>query len=111
MPRLSDSRLPQRTIEQFADILRKASLLYHFDVKTKGGTTESEIAEPLEQMRYKALDLLIGCASRSENNGAKVAGLVMPSLVARIEGALRQFLDDAKLRGQIPFSRLVCESF
>jgi hypothetical protein len=104
-PRLNDSRVPERIIEQFADILRKASTLYHYDTRPNGGTTAPAVPESLEQMRYRALDLLIGCASWSERDGARVAGLVVPSLVTRFETALRQFVDDAKLRGRMPFPR------
>jgi len=105
VPRLNDSRVPERIIKHFAEVLRKASILYHYDVKSNGGTLAPAISESLERMRYWALNLLITSASRSDDGDARVAGLVLPSLISRFEGSLRHFLDDSELRGQMPFPR------
>jgi hypothetical protein len=114
IPRLSGVRIPDRTLCQVADVLRKASILYYQDVNTQGGTTAPVVPESAEQMRYWAFDLLVGLSSAEptqhglvvEDQGAtRVALKSLPSLIMRFETSLRQFLDDAKLRGQLPFPR------
>lgn len=102
---LSDTRVPDRIIEHYAEILRKASVLYHHDVQMNGGTTAPVVIEPLERMRNWAFDLLVASVSGSGEARQRVARLVMPSAMKRFDTALRNFLDDVKLRGQMPFGR------
>ena len=106
---------------QFAEVLRKASVLYQFDVKRIGGTTAPAIPESAERVRYWAFDLLVSTVSRADSKEVKhvesdgdgdgnegkrsVAKMVMPALLKRMEGSLKQFAEDSKNRGQMPFGR------
>ncbi len=117
IPRLTDHRLPESTITSFAENLRKASVLYHYDVTHPGGTTATVIAESQESLRYWALEVMIACVDRKRvkvGNGfqgnhdqkqAVLAGLMLPSVIKRFEDSMRCFVDDARLRGQMPFAR------
>ncbi|WOO78809.1 Protein MON2 [Vanrija pseudolonga] len=105
-PRLADPRIPDRVVSAYAETLRKASVLYHYDVRAPGGTTAPVVAEPQEKTRYWAFDHLIASSSQRGNNDKRVTSLFVPSLLRRLEATLRHFLSDAKLRGQMPFSRV-----
>jgi hypothetical protein len=107
IPRLGDVRVPDQMRAQLSEILRKASVLYHYDVRSQGGTTAPVIAEAQERLRYWAFDLLIAVTSRGkEGEGAKmVAKGTVEALMRRFEDAIKGFLEDARLRGQTPFSR------
>jgi hypothetical protein len=107
-PRLADTTVPENIIVQYADILRKASKVYHYEVEFHGGTTAPAIPEPSEAMRYWAFDLLIHSVGRegdARDGRARMAKIVMIGLMRRIEEGLRQFLADAQLRGQMPLGR------
>lgn len=106
--RLRDPRLKPAVVERFAETLRRASLLYHYDVEACGGTTAPAVTDDGEGMRYWAFDQLVSGAKRSgeeEEASRRVASLFAPAVLKRFDLTLRQFLDDAKLRGQMPFSR------
>ncbi|WVQ95482.1 hypothetical protein IAU59_002579 [Kwoniella sp. CBS 9459] len=116
--RLGDSRLPDRIIAQFAEVLRKASVLYHYDTRVNGGTTAPGIPEAQEQLRYWALDTLVVSATRRKDTAVaesdiairegkqkRVAGLTIAALLKRYQTALERFLEDQKLRGHLPFGR------
>ncbi|CAK9786560.1 hypothetical protein CC85DRAFT_283171 [Cutaneotrichosporon oleaginosum] len=130
-PRLVDARVPRTIVEAYAETLRKASVLYHYDVRVPGGTTAPVIAEAKEATRYWALEQLITNAGRprrrdrpadngmaedddgakgrgdgAEDNARRVAAYFVPSVLKRFESTLRHFLSDAKLRGQMPFTRV-----
>ncbi|OCF31812.1 hypothetical protein I316_06619 [Kwoniella heveanensis BCC8398] len=118
IPRLGDPRLPDRIISQFADVLRKASVLYHYDARVNGGTTAPGIPEAQEQLRYWALETLVASATRTQPSNVagpavsmqddkqrRVAGLAIGALLKRYEIALVRFLEDKKLRGDLPFGR------
>ncbi|WVF67919.1 hypothetical protein IAT40_002681 [Kwoniella sp. CBS 6097] len=118
LPRLGDSRLPDRIIAQFADVLRKASVLYHYDTRVNGGTTAPGIPETQEQLRFWALETLVTSATKPKNTQhtgnsreaqtgkeRRVAGLAIGALLKRYKVALESFLDDKKLRGHLPFGR------
>ncbi|KAK4688854.1 hypothetical protein P7C73_g1265, partial [Tremellales sp. Uapishka_1] len=96
--------LAERIIESYAEILRKASTLYHYDVRSIGGTTAPAVSESQERLRYWAFDLLIASAGRAEEEW--VAKRAMPFVVQRFQGALQSVVEDSKLRGQIPFGRV-----
>ncbi|ORY29654.1 guanine nucleotide exchange factor in Golgi transport N-terminal-domain-containing protein [Naematelia encephala] len=108
VPRLEDARVPDRVIESYAEILRKASSLYHHDVRSNGGTTAPVIGEISEKTRYWAFDLLTESVAAPEgaSKAKRVARLCSGALIRRWEEALKGFVADAKLRGQMPFSRL-----
>jgi len=116
--RIPDPRIPDRLIHQYAEILRRASMLYRYDVRAEGGTTAPVINEASEDTRYWAFDLLMASVAarrKAEStrrdvakDGAewrRVAKLVLPAVVRRIDEALKRFVDDAKLRGQMPLGR------
>lgn len=109
--RLRDPRLRPALVERFAETLRRASLLYHYDVEACGGTTAPAVNDDGEGMRYWAFDQLVAGAKREarggegEEDSRRVAALFAPAALKRFDLTLRQFLDDAKLRGQMPFSR------
>ncbi|WVQ85868.1 hypothetical protein IAT38_008036 [Cryptococcus sp. DSM 104549] len=113
IPRLGDPRVPDRIISQLAEVLRKASILYHYDVKVVNGTTAPGIPESQEALRYWALDLLVALGSKRKEDvegeqGEKeqrVTGLVLPAVLKRFSEAMRRFLEDKKLRGNLPFGR------
>jgi len=113
-PRLWQSIIPDSIIAQFAEVLRKASRLYRYDVAvSNGGTTAPAITESSEGMRYWAFDVLIAASSVDESletddllEGKKrVASISSKSLMLRIEEGLNRFLADSRIRGQIPFGR------
>ncbi|EJT47942.1 hypothetical protein A1Q1_03177 [Trichosporon asahii var. asahii CBS 2479] len=128
--RLRDPRLKPAVVERFAETLRRASLLYHYDVEASGGTTAPAVNDDGEGVRYWAFDQLVagarrehgehgeGSEPRNDSNDSKatategeeasrrVAALFAPAVLKRFDLTLRQFLDDAKLRGQMPFSRV-----
>ncbi|WWC98642.1 hypothetical protein V866_005535 [Kwoniella sp. B9012] len=109
LPRLGDSRIPDRIIVQLSDGLRKASVLYHYDVRVNGGTTAPGIPESQEELRYWALDLLVSLSTKKEGDPQKqkrVAGLAVPALMRRFGESLNRWLDDKKLRGNLPFGRV-----
>ncbi|RXK40656.1 hypothetical protein M231_02113 [Tremella mesenterica] len=118
---LGDDRVPDRVLSQYADVLAKASRVHRYDTTSEGGTTAPAVAEPSEQMRYWAFDRLVEAVTRSststssnaqsvkvqaEENAKRVARLSIPALIGRFESSLRQFLDDSKIRGQMPFPRV-----
>ncbi|ORX41097.1 guanine nucleotide exchange factor in Golgi transport N-terminal-domain-containing protein [Kockovaella imperatae] len=110
VPRLA-TQVPDHLIERYGDVLRRASELYRFDVKTiNGGTTAPAVPDVLESTRFWAFDLLWAGVGMSDpgaqGDDAKVAKLVLPSLLRRAEKALRGYVDDAKLRGQMPLGRV-----
>ncbi|KAK8850458.1 hypothetical protein IAR55_004376 [Kwoniella newhampshirensis] len=117
LPRLGHPRIPDRIVSQFAEILRKASRIYHYDVRLAnggGGTTAPGIPESQEGLRYWALDLLVSAATRDDredkvggdkNQEKRVAGLVIPSLMKRFSDALERFLEDKRLSGHLPLGR------
>lgn len=128
--RLRDPRLKPAVVERFAETLRRASLLYHYDVEAGGGTTAPAVNDEGEGIRYWAFDQLVAGGKREpreqsersesertenetdgeaegEDASRRVAALFAPAVLKRFELTLRQFLDDAKLRGQMPFSRYV----
>jgi hypothetical protein len=109
-PRLST--IPNVLVPTYTETLRKASVLYRYDVSYAGGTTAPAIPERSEGMKYWAFDALImevsgDRAAGSEANGmpVHVAKRAVESLVKRIEGSLRGYVDDARLRGQMPLGR------
>jgi len=115
-PRLADLRISDSIIQSLADTLRKASILHRHQVETLGGTTAEAISESQEKMRYWALQALIELASRSPadlldtgidvgRERLRLATLILPSVIRRFDDALSSFVEDARLRGQIPFSR------
>jgi hypothetical protein len=122
-PRLVDARVPRTIVESYAETLRQASVLYHYDVRAPGGTTAPVVAEAKEATRYWALEQLIANAGRprrrgrmvevegeeaeagDEDNARRVAAYFVPSVLKRFENTLQHFLSDAKLRGQMPFTR------
>lgn len=107
-PRLADARVPGHVVSGYAETLRKASVLYHYDVRANGGTTAPVVPESYEATRYWAFDQLVASASKTADGGAmerRVAAMFTPSVLKRFEATLRQFLSDAKLRGSMPFSR------
>lgn len=103
-PRLGDERVPARVIESHAETLAKASQLCHYDFSTKGGTTAPVVPEAQEEMRYWAFDQLVANAGGQGN--PRVAALFIPAVLKRFHSTLRHFLDDVKLRGQMPFTRV-----
>ncbi|BEJ02954.1 hypothetical protein CcaverHIS641_0101290 [Cutaneotrichosporon cavernicola] len=130
-PHLTDARVPRAIVESYAETLRKASVLYRYDVRAPGGTTAPVIAEAREATRYWALEQLVanvgrprrrrrneedganGLASEDDGEEAKgeedtrrVAAYFAPSVLERFESTLQDFLNDAKLRGQMPFTRI-----
>lgn len=115
LPYLGNDRVSERIRNQFAEILRKGSLLYRYDVRNQGGTTAPVIPENQEKTRYWAFDLLIDLSRKSDKSVDKVkeketedvtiARACISSLMRRIKEALRGILDDANLRGQMPFPR------
>jgi hypothetical protein len=109
--------VPDRLIDVYTETLRKASTLYHFDVGHIGGTTAPAIPDRSEEARYWAFEALLAQATSSStgvesetgyspsDGREKVAQKAVESLVKRMEGALRGFVDDARLRGQMPLGR------
>ena len=102
--------IPDRLIDIYTETLRKASNLYRFDVGNAGGTTAPAIAERSEEARYWAFRALLLQASPAVEGDSgvdqrKVASRAVESLVKRMEGALRGYIDDARLRGQMPLGR------
>ncbi|WVW80931.1 hypothetical protein I302_102922 [Kwoniella bestiolae CBS 10118] len=109
LPRLGVPRIPNHTVVQLSEALRKASILYHYDVRVNGGTTAPGIPESQEELRYWALELLVSLSTKKENDEAKqrrVAGLVVPALMKRFGESLNRWLEDKKLRGNLPFGRV-----
>jgi hypothetical protein len=109
---LHDARVPDHVVAQHAETLRRASGLYHYDVRAAGGTTAPVVAENREATRYWALNQLIVCSSKGktnsesdDENAARVAALFVPTALRRFEDTLASFLNDAKLRGQMPVSK------
>lgn len=103
---LSDGRVSDHLISNYAETLRKASVLYHYGVRASGGTTAPVVPESREVTRYWALGQLVACAARGKNDcSERVAVLFVPSTLRRFEETLRQFLNDARLRGQMPLSK------
>jgi hypothetical protein len=133
--RLGDPRVPDHTIEHLGETLRKASRLYRQDVPSRGGTTAPAISDAQERMRYWAFNFIIALSTQGDGKGLglgsgagtgtgmgtgmgraeidehgkegrkKVARGVMPALMWRFEESIKAFLEDAKMRGQMPFSR------
>ncbi|ADV19956.1 hypothetical protein I305_00461 [Cryptococcus gattii E566] len=110
--RLGDTRVPDRVISQLSEVLSKSSKLYHYDVKSNGGTTAPGIATTQEALRYWAFDLLVLLATKGdkvEDTGYKgdkrVSQLALPSLVNRFEESMRRFKEDKKLRRGLPLGR------
>lgn len=120
IPALITSTLPDELIEKMAEILRKGSILYRYDVDSISGTTATAIAEWSEEMAYWAFDLLVSIVSSSQRQpeeseagnksvekGSDVGSLVQPALMRRFEETLRRFVQDIKLRGRLPLERSV----
>lgn len=109
---LSDDRMPPRISEQLANTLRKASVLYRYEVDAHDGTSAPVVAETSEEMRYWALDMLVALASPSPHKedaptaGTKLVNSAVPALLERFEQSLRHFVADTKLRGQMPLGRV-----
>ncbi|WWC92223.1 uncharacterized protein L201_007177 [Kwoniella dendrophila CBS 6074] len=111
LPKLGDTRIPDRIITQLSESLRKASILYHYDVRTNGGTTAVGIPESQEELRYWALELLVSLSTKKagdedEDKDRKVAELSISALMKRFGDVLKRWLDDQKLRGNLPFGRV-----
>ncbi|WWC65124.1 uncharacterized protein I303_107738 [Kwoniella dejecticola CBS 10117] len=112
LPRLGDPRIPVRLIIQLSESLRRASLLYHFDVRVNGGTTAPAIPESQEELRYWALELLISLSTRkstqtdADEKEKRVAAISASALIKRFEETLSRWLDDQRLRGSLPFGRV-----
>ncbi|OCF58554.1 hypothetical protein L486_04587 [Kwoniella mangroviensis CBS 10435] len=109
LPRLGDPRIPDRIIVQLSEALRKASVLYHYDVRVNGGTTAPGIPETQEELRYWSLDLLVSLSTKREVDAEqqkRVAVLAVPALMKRFRESLTRWLDDRKLRGNLPFGRI-----
>lgn len=126
-PYLRDPRVPGHIVSAHAETLRKASVMYHYDVRAPGGTTAPVVPEAKEATRYWALEQLIASAGRAaparparrrsstarrlsaskaaEEVERRVAAYFVPSVLRRFESTLEHFLSDAKLRGQMPFTR------
>jgi hypothetical protein len=113
-PRLGNEAAPARIWDRFAETLRKASLLYHHERRTVGrGTTAPVVAYEQEAMRYWAFEALIAGSSgsgehgkgKAKETGASVARACLAALMKRVGVTLREFLEDAKLRGNMPFPR------
>jgi hypothetical protein len=107
-PRWGDARVPEHMASLHAETLRKASVLYHYDVRATGGTTAPAVSENREATRYWALNQLVVCCSKQENeteDDGRVAASFVPAALRRFEETLRGFLNDAKLRGQMPFAK------
>lgn len=113
-PRLGNEAVPARIRNHFAETLRKASLLYHHERRGVGrGTTAPVVAYEQEAMRYWAFEALIAGSSgsgghgkgKAKETGASVARACLAALMKRVGLALREFLEDAKLRGNLPFPR------
>lgn len=123
-------RLPDRLVEVYAETLRRASVLYRFDVDHLGGTTAMAIPERSEDVRYWAFGVLVGAASaksaskpqypgvdesdgendqahsRDEARGqSAVARIAVQSMEQRMRGAMRGYVEDARLRGPMPLGR------
>ena len=106
--------MSSRLVEIYAETLRKASILYRFDVGRAGGTTAPAIPERSERMRYWAFDALFSQASfhgSTEEGNSKaynrlaIAKVVTASLLSRIRGSLRTYVADSRLRGSMPLGR------
>lgn len=106
-PRLTTERIPdhERIIGRYASTLRKASTLYHYDVNADGGTTAPAITESSEAMRFWAFDLLLASSVSHPTTKDRGEQYCLSELIQRFEVALRQLVDDGKLRGQMPFPR------
>lgn len=121
VPRLGDSRVPDRILASFGETLRKGSKLYDRDARS-GGSLAPIVEDSRERMGYWAFGLLIVCALRhgpdfegaadaANGNSAeeraerKIAAATIVPLMIRIEATLRIVLDDAALRGRVPFGR------
>lgn len=108
MPRIGDDAVPERIRTRLAELLRKASVLYHTDGLAEGGTLAPAIPAVDEQLRMWALNWLISCAG-ADDGRHKTAKAVQracsPILLDRFRSVLQRFLDDGKLRGHMPFPR------
>jgi hypothetical protein len=85
--------IPGTTVIAFADILRRASLLHHYDTDCKGTTAPAVKLD--EAIAYRALDLLVSLDMPTTR----------PAMVDRFRDALTHFVNDAKIRGRMPLSR------
>jgi hypothetical protein len=83
-PRLADPRIPDRVVSAYAETLRKASVLYHYDVRAPGGTTAPVVAEPQEKTRYWAFDHLI--ASSSQRKQRQTSDIAIRAIVVAATG-------------------------
>jgi hypothetical protein len=122
IPSLVGSQLPRESIQKLAEILRKGSILYRYDVDSVGGTTAGAIAGPSEEMAYWSFDLLVSTASSAQHHHkdtkldggrakSEVGNLMIPVLIQRFEETLRRFVQDIRLRGRLPLERSVPASF
>lgn len=106
MPRLADDAVTDRIRTRFADLLRRASVLYHTDGHAEGGTLAPSVPLVDEQTRYWALGWLLTCSGACAGEEVDaVRKACAPVLVERFRTVLQRFLDDAKLRGRMPFPR------
>ena len=102
---------PASLVQSYSETLRKASALYRFDAGRGKGTTAPAIPEHSERVRYWAFDELIRLSSASSSHTTgkdedrRIAEVAAPALVRRFEGALRSYVDDARLRGKLPLGR------
>ncbi|ODN82823.1 hypothetical protein L202_01090 [Cryptococcus amylolentus CBS 6039] len=111
IPRLGHSFVPDRVISHFADVLSRASHLYQYDVRVSGGTTAPALPTTQEELRYWAFDLLVtlsvqGAEKEQDIQGRqRIAKLTLPSLLNRFNVSIRRFLEDTKIRGNLPLGR------
>jgi hypothetical protein len=106
MPRLADDAVPERIRSRFADLLKRASVLYRTDGHADGGTLAPAVPAMDEQTRYWALRWLVDCATADKADDVDaVRKACAPILLERLRSVLQRFLDDAKLRGHMPFPR------
>ncbi|KAL7422319.1 Endocytosis and vacuole integrity protein [Cryptotrichosporon argae] len=120
-PRLCAAHVPDRIITAYAETLRRASVLYTH--VTRAGSTAGEVEAGLEGTRYWALEALVACAARTSTrttvageadsaeadvDGApdRLAKAASKAVAARFEAALGAFVQDAKVQGQLPFTRV-----
>lgn len=102
--------LPERLAEVYTETLRRSSVLYRFDVDHSGGTTAMAIPERSEDVRYWAFGVLVAASGNERaggdtSGGGAVARIAAQSMERRMRGALRGYVDDARLRGQMPLGR------
>lgn len=109
VPRSSGDGVPEKVQQQLTNILRKASVLFHYDNIVDGGTTAHVIPESSEEMRYWALDLLVAVASSVQPDKGRASTPLqrfgLAALIKRFEAPMRQMLQDTRLTGHMPLGQ------